>query len=314
MVLFRVALVLGLACLLPSLAQAKGLDGVWGSKLGTIRVKVQGDKAVGTMVRATKLCPYKSGEKVMDGVVMEDSFTGKVKLCQLDDDCGGPVWAYAVLLIGGDTLSGSVHSKEAMCPLVGTNAGKGLYLKRSKKAKIRKKRRVKATGQASAQKEVDDEEEVIPGPPAKPGTYDPRAAFAQKSKSTPVRDALKRGESLLHAGQFERARKGFKKALKYDATNPLALTGIGATYYARNDYAQALVWYKKALESDPNFGMAYYNIACVYALRSNPKMALKYLKIALMNGFVVQATMNKDPDLKSLHGNEEFEKLLRGEW
>jgi len=124
----------------------------------------------------------------------------------------------------------------------------------------------------------------------------------------------KEAAKLMNAGEFEKARREFEAALKESPGDPYSLVGIGATFYARNDYAQAMNYYKQALLNDPNFKDAFYNIACIYALQGKTEMAIKYLKIAAMNGFAEAAVMTKDPDLQSLKDNEEFKKLLRGDF
>ncbi len=361
-----------LAMLIGSLlfvAPAKAQDvpdvsGIWGTKFGDMVVVQEGDKLTGTLVKTSGYCPFKNGEKILKGIIMEDSLAGEYRMCQADDDCGPPVWAHALLLVAdrGSVLTGSASSKKAVCPLVGfsKNAGgeRGLYFRRL--GKLSKKARAAFTGKPAAKKskpenvkekaKPDDKrtpgksavaenpetrknpeenagkesepkndqrlvaipkEVVLPGPPAPPGTYDPRAAVRSTKKEVRL---LMEGKQFLQVGQFEKAKKKFEQALKLDRKNPNALVGIGVALRSRNAFDQALTYYKKALAADPNYGMAYYNMACVYALQKKPEMALRYLKIAVMNGFVVKDVLDKDPDLESLRELAEYKELKRGEF
>ena len=280
-------------------SQVINISGLWGTKYGTMRVVQNGDEVEGTLANTSNFCHFKNGTKLLDGVILDDSVAGKFLMCQADDECGPPVWAQTLLLVAEENmvLSGSAHSKEALCPLVGfskSEAGqRWLNFKR-----------------IAADVEAIYRDVVLPGPPAPPGTYDPRAGI----KASPRQLELRReGERLIAIGKYEAARKKFKEALREDPGNPNALVGIGVTYYARNDYDKALEYYKKALASDGNYGMAYYNMACVYALKKQTKMALRYLKHAAGAGFV-EGDMDKDLDLKSLHRHPEYQKIKRGEF
>jgi len=300
------------------------VSGIWGTKYGEMLLLQKGSEVSGVLIKTTKYCPFKNGEKIFSATLLEDSLAGKFKMCQADDDCGEPVWAHAVFLVteSGKIITGSAYSKEAVCPLVGfsksDSGDRGLYFKLlskntgQEKARKKKKKRRK---EKDKNKKKDDktfvDAPILLGPPAEPGTYDPRAKLKIRK---PQQNKLLEGKQLLNTGQFEAARKKFREVLKKDKGNPVALVGIGVTYYGRNDYEKALRYYKKALASDPNFGMAYYNMASIYALQGKKAMAIRYLKIAFLNGFVPLEQMKEDPDLETLRKTPEYKKLVSGEF
>lgn len=289
------------------------LNGLWGTNYGEMVVKHDGMNAEGVLAKPNDLCTFKKGAKILKGLVMEDMFTGDFLMCQGDEElCGGPVWTTALLLIAdrGNLLTGSSSSKDAKCPLVGFSKSdegeKGLYFRKLKK--LSKKDAAAGLKASSGGEEGAIKNILMPGPPAPPGTYDPRAAI----KTTPAeKGTLREGKALMDVGKFEQARKVFEKVLESDRSNPKALEGIGVTYYARNEYDEALEYYKKALASDPNHADVYYNMACIYALQNKKDMAIEYLEIALMNNFVPPKDVDKDPDLESVRKTPEYKGLMR---
>ncbi len=76
--------------------------------------------------------------------------------------------------------------------------------------------------------------------------------------------------------------------------------------------------YKKGLELDLRLTalcgddpVAYYNLACSYALLKKKEDALSALKKAVALGYDDFAHLRKDPDLKCLAGDPEFEQIKR---
>lgn len=307
-------------------AAAPDLSGVWGSKYGDIRITQSGATIRGVLLKSSGLCPFKEGETLLDGSVMEDSIAGSLLMCQATADCGPPVKAHVVLLVARDAqvLSGSAHSGQALCPLLGFSRSgeseQGIYLTRQLSRHHAPDPATPAPALPDAKVTTPPEAvpaapplapTVMPGPAAAPGSYDPRR---WNSPSSETRRLLLEGKQLLNAGRFEQARQNFEQVLEQDPEDPVALVGVGVSWYGRKDYGKALDAYKRAIAADPNFGMAYYNTACIYALQGKTDLALRWLKIAFMNGFVPIEAMKEDPDLKSLHAHPEYRKLIGGEF
>lgn len=75
--------------------------------------------------------------------------------------------------------------------------------------------------------------------------------------------------------------------------------------------------YEKGLEIDKRLAKfckddpgVHYNLACSLALTGHKKEALKTLKTALALGYLDFNHLRKDPDLRSLHNEPEFKKLI----
>ncbi|MEZ5358761.1 MAG: tetratricopeptide repeat protein [Candidatus Zixiibacteriota bacterium] len=63
--------------------------------------------------------------------------------------------------------------------------------------------------------------------------------------------------SLYHAGEIDRARDHFQKALKLDANNLVALKYLGDILFADGQEAMAMSYYRRVFELDPhNTGMS----------------------------------------------------------
>ncbi len=60
----------------------------------------------------------------------------------------------------------------------------------------------------------------------------------------------------------------------------------------------------------PEIASSLYNLACVSALRGNRTQALVWLRQAVESGFRKPEWIPRDPDLQSLHGHPEFERLV----
>jgi non-specific serine/threonine protein kinase/serine/threonine-protein kinase len=79
---------------------------------------------------------------------------------------------------------------------------------------------------------------------------------------------------------------------------------------AKRVHIRALAIREKHLRPDhPRIADSYYNLACVSALEGSTEEAIGYLKESIRRGFK-KPLIFTDSDLKSLHGNPEFEALL----
>jgi len=284
-----------------AVCSAQNLTGLWGNNYGEILIVDKNGKLEGKLIKSTGLCSFADGELIFEGDFFEDTVIGTLKMCQSGDNCGPAVWADTVLISGekGRLMSGTASSRKNKCPLKGFSGKSGIVLKKLKDID---------------RKEIENRKPEtirLPGPPAEPGSYDPRAAMV---KASDEQSLLLKAKEQLEISNFEEARKLFEEALAKDPDNATALYGIGVSFYGRQEFDKAMEFYKKALEKDPNLGIVYYNMACLYALKSKKNLALEYLKISVMNGFAPQDTMSKDPDLKSLQGDPAFEEILKGDF
>jgi hypothetical protein len=296
---------------LPATAQGIQLSGKWACKLGVIRMHQDGKKVTGKLIWANpKTCPFKRGDRVLKGVLLEDSLSGQWRYCLKGGECRGDRWAPVVMLVAraGKVLSGAAHFQATQCSIGGKGRGDGVVVRKLKRKPKPPRPRDAGTEVADAGGQpgmVDEDgqplEEEVPA-------QDPKEY--QKNAGT-WRENMEQAVGHMGAGFFERARRNFKAATRLDPTRPEAFNGIGVTYYARGDYEEALRWYKRALEVDPNFGDAYYNMACIYSLMKKKALAFRYLHIATLNGYAEFKAMEGDEDLNNLRGDERYEEILK---
>lgn len=309
-----------------------GALGEWTVNGARLELKAEGDKLVGRLSGEGGPCPLAAGSEVFRGALLDDNISATVRLCLLAPSCGAdPGTALAILLVTRN-LTGGVYSSAACAggvkSLVLRRPGQGSQVTMAPVAGERlSKTPVPQSGAGKAQVRLPPDavagrtsiaaELVAPGmiagrpvggPHAK--GYDPRDARTTGTQGDEAGRALRRGLGLLQRGLFERARKSFREAVQADPKRAEAYNGVGVTYYARTDLAEALAWYKKALDVDPGFGDAYYNMACAYALDGHQELALRYLKLAALNHYSEREQFEQDPDLTSLHATPEWKALL----
>ena len=98
------------------------------------------------------------------------------------------------------------------------------------------------------------------------------------------------------------------------AANPVNgeyLAALGNASYFAADYPKSIEAYKKQVELGyGRIDIAAYNIACCYALSGDKTNALNWLDKSFELDYSDFAFAQTDPDLKSLHGDPVFEKLV----
>ena len=315
-------LVVGLTSSGPALAGSVQLNGRWWTPLGVMRVVQKGKRVVGKVNWKCKVCPFKRGEEIFKGVLLEDSLSGRMRYCLKGKECKGDGWAPLVMLVAreGRVLSGAAHFKASDCAIGGKGSKDGIVMRKLRKRKPKPKTVVDAGTPAQA-----DGGKTVAVVQPKPGDGDQTVVEEQGENLEPEvqaldpnayvgnaknwQDAMVKGAGQMEAGFFERARRLFNQATKLDPTRPEAFNGIGVTYYARHDYEEALRWYKKALEVDANFGDAYYNMACIYALQRKKDLSFRYLHIAALNGFVQPQVLEQDTDLNNRRDDKRYKKI-----
>lgn len=295
-------------------AQGIELSGKWASKLGVIRLHQEGKQVTGKLIWANqKTCPFKRGDQVLKGVLLEDSLSGQWRYCLTGGECRGDQWAPVVMLVAraGKVLSGAAHFKATECGIGGKGKGDGVVVRKLKRKP--KPQKIPGSKDAGTQvAEVDRQPGLVDddGQPLEEEVQAPDPKAYEKNAGT-WRENMEQAVGHMGSGFFERARKNFKAATQLDPTRPEAFNGIGVTYYARGDYQEALRWYKRALEVDPNFGDAYYNMACIYSLMKKKALAFRYLHIAALNGYAEFQAMEADEDLNNLRGDQRYQEILK---
>jgi hypothetical protein len=284
------------------------LNGPWELPIGVIRIVQKGNNITGKLTWKNKLCPFKIGEEIFNGILLEDSLSGQVRYCLKGKECSGDDWAIFVMVVAREAkvLAGAAHYKPTACQVAGKGKGDGLTL-RKLKPRPPSPTPLPQPPQPPPDRAVpdksDDHQMQAEVKPLDPADY-------EKNKDQ-WRAIMEEAKAFMDSGFFERARKKFIEASELDPTRPEAFNGIGVTYYARQDYDEALTWYKKSLETDPNFGDAYYNMACIYSLKKKLDLAFNYLHIAALDGFAVFEGIEQDNDLANLRSDKRYAEILK---
>jgi tetratricopeptide (TPR) repeat protein len=78
-----------------------------------------------------------------------------------------------------------------------------------------------------------------------------------------------------------------------------------------HDHERALAEADKLLEQPHLDGITLYNLACFYMNEHLPEKAMPVLRLSFEHGYCDPDDIRRDPDLFSLHGQSEFEALLK---
>jgi len=136
-----------------------------------------------------------------------------------------------------------------------------------------------------------------------------------------------RANALMMQGKHAVAKKDFSKAVKLDPFDAQAVTGLGVCLAVEGKSEEAVKTVEDARKRLTNNQTLAYNIACVYGrayefVKKNEKepnreqkltqyrrKAIDELKRSVKLGMKDFKWMTEDPDLMSLHGDPEFEKI-----
>ncbi len=157
--------------------------------------------------------------------------------------------------------------------------------------------------------------------------------MATQTAPNTIRDRLLKGIALQQAGEFEKAQRIYKQAVKKAPNNADAVHLLGVTYRQLGYPKRALEYIQKAIEIDPNQAPFYANLArtmmdlgadadsllavCNKALTINPKerearniagIALTDKKEFEQAEYIFQSLLVEDPDNEDAYRN--FGNLL----
>lgn len=90
-----------------------------------------------------------------------------------------------------------------------------------------------------------------------------------------------------------------------------ALAVLAENYTRGGEYKKGLELDLKICRLSKEDPVAHYNLACSYSLVGDKEKALETLEHAIGLGYSDAAHMKKDPDLKPLHQEPMFQKLLK---
>lgn len=264
--------------------------------------------------RGADQCVAPSSGHLLEGDLLEDSLSGKVFVCLSACDKGS-AWVPVLLLVSpdGQTLAGTSTLPRGCKASFGRNGS--LVLRRADGAvpPLALAPVAPPAAVVAAAAPAPEVRLAPSAPAARAATTHLESVVATQENPAARRRAValaRDGAAFQDEGKFEQARRRFQQAIEIDPLYAEGYNGVGVTYFARNDLAEALRWYKRALGADPAFGDAYYNMACVYAVQKHNPLALRYLRTAFHNGYTSRDTMRHDPDLAGLRGDPDFARLL----
>jgi len=122
---------------------------------------------------------------------------------------------------------------------------------------------------------------------------------------------IRLGNLFLQHGKLDKAQEEYKKALRIDMGNLVAMKGLAAAYSQKHEYEQALRILQNMMQIQPRNPDIQYNIACVHARRGMQEKALFWLWRAVENGFRNIQILKNDEDLAIIRESEEYERIVR---
>lgn len=82
------------------------------------------------------------------------------------------------------------------------------------------------------------------------------------------------------------------------------------SFYKAKEYKKSVQNYKEAFKLEQKNGLDFYNAGCAAALSGDKKLAFKWLNAALINGWSNISHLKIDTDLRSLHTDKKWNKLV----
>lgn len=120
-----------------------------------------------------------------------------------------------------------------------------------------------------------------------------------------------RGYDFIREKSYESAIEELRKVLDQYPFDFEANYWIAFAYLLVKRYEKSIHHFEIARRVNPEDQLTLYNLACAYALNGDTDEALTALEKSVDVGFTDAGHIEKDPDLKSLHGEDRFQQLLR---
>lgn len=116
--------------------------------------------------------------------------------------------------------------------------------------------------------------------------------------------------ALYQKHAWAEAAAAYESLVRSAPKNGQAWYRLGSARYQLKQYRQAEAAWKKADRHGFYPFLVRYNLAAVSALMGHKARALVWLKKAVAAGFTDLSTLESDPDLRSLRGDERFAALV----
>jgi len=113
--------------------------------------------------------------------------------------------------------------------------------------------------------------------------------------------------------QYDQALRIYKKALAGAPGNAKLMNNMGSVLLAKNEAEPALKYFIQAHRISSDYVEPLYNMACAYARLKKNGAALSSLRQACIMQPEARLWAKRDPDLKALRGDKEFEEIVRAQ-
>ena len=134
----------------------------------------------------------------------------------------------------------------------------------------------------------------------------PAAAHAQ---STPLAAEAKIADSLLSAGNYDRAYAAFETLTRRDSTSARWWFQLGMAAANLHRYDRGAEAFAKSTTLLPNT-IATYNAGAMHARLGHADEAFNWLTLAVRQGFSDEKTLETDDDLALIRSDKRFEKIV----
>lgn len=135
--------------------------------------------------------------------------------------------------------------------------------------------------------------------------------------------------SSWSSGDFGRAIKEYRKAIKLQESSASFYSNLGTAYFAKKDFPKAVESYSRALELDPDVfehtsrvGVAaqtsspgdraeyFYLLARMYAKSGSTERSLSYLRRAMEDGYKDMNKILRDDEFAAVRSDPRFSALM----
>jgi tetratricopeptide (TPR) repeat protein/sugar lactone lactonase YvrE len=124
-------------------------------------------------------------------------------------------------------------------------------------------------------------------------------------------EILNRAVNLFNAGQWPEAAKAWEQVATLNPQLGRAWNNLARAAYLCKDYRKAITAYAKMLEFRSGYPFtAAYGTACCYARLGQKEASLEWVQKSLELGFRNLQLIRDDPDLRALHDNPRFRKMV----
>jgi len=136
------------------------------------------------------------------------------------------------------------------------------------------------------------------------------AAIVKTDQDQAKRMVKERAQVSFIQQDWPNSESTYRKVLEEEPTNSEAWFRVALAVHYQGRYEESIEAFRQAQANGYKPALCLYNIACGYARLGRTQPALQYLESALKQGLFGAKQIRSDADLKSLHGDAYFERLV----